>query len=1112
MEADAAAIDDRSDSEGIGVEDLESFAVDVFKRALQNNPRGLVERDANSEEGFTLSIEDQKRLICNEVIHSINDKCRDIAELEWERNTSDKGALPRGAVYAKLNFSNEKKLQVSFGDGEISFYPGDLVVVEDAKKKRIYGTISRSAAQIDEVFLYIDVLIIDDNVVQENYWRAIRKCRVYSMLEMTPFLRRYRALSCDPLSLIRGPMYDDDSLRCLRTQSTSEKEGAAGGTTSTTDHHCEKESGEIYENDSVIRRIQQQTAENLPLAPGEWQAEAGDQEMNAGHIEDEDPESFAVDDTDDMSSLNDIQRKAIRDFKRGAGGMFLWMAPAGTGKTTTITEAIEVEVRKGNSVLVTAPSNNAVLNLLEKYAKYNSTLRKIFFLGDKDKLKERSEGLLKFKFDPEENSLQGVNVMFSTLSSSAKYYTRFPEDFPSKVALIVDEAGQATISETFIPFEVKPYKILLVGDPMQLPPTVKCEDVKDEGGDKSLLSYLLIDKPPVFRDVYEPRHFFKNGYRMDPEINEWPSKSFYEGELTAHYSPPVSIHDSPHFSLSSPPYVVINVRGKEDKDDNGKVRNIMEVLTVVKAYKKLYKSSTFNNTNIKIITPYKAQAEQIKKYLKKILGDNKVGTIDDFQGSEADIVLVSMVRANSKGSLGFINDRRRLNVGLTRAKRLLVVFASAATLEKKEKISDEKNYCNEMIKDARRRGIFYESWTDYSAEASNREIKSLIVRSKPLLLPSPMVRIDKAIRFGAIFINYANLIRTGYFRSPYTTNNDSVVHVDLRKNRKRLRDYFIGTLKEPPDQNFFEELNFIYGSSQYRWNGGVNNRFVFSNGNEKKGTLSISKNKAVPLVTPTYRMNGVDKADIRKFLDYYNSKKWLEAKFICEEIYDRAWKNSDTSLDHKMWVITALSLTFFQFGDHFVDKAIDCMNRLIHSETSLKTLLDNKTSTKRVFDECCNNIRGKCNLDMCCNFFATYADALYYQDYRMVPVIGRQGFESNSFTNHEGNEVKKATEICGELYARCHREFRVDPSDVSFRSCFPFPKNHSGGGSSYTLVSKELVQHTLSSFNSSSSLDRGFSSNKYNYSLLRTVAERKSEFRILAMRKEMNREIMNLGG
>lgn len=124
----------------------------------------------------------------------------------------------------------------------------------------------------------------------------------------------------------------------------------------------------------------------------------------------------------------------------------------------------------------------------------------------------------------------------------------------------------------------------------------------------------------------------------------------------------------------------------------------------------------------------------------------------------------------------------------------------------------------------------------------------------------------------------------------------------------------------------------------------------------------------------------------------------------------------------------------------------------------------------------------------------------------MVPVIGRQGFDRQGFTNHEGNKVKKATEICGELFARCHREFRVDPSDVSFRSCFPRRENHSPYLGAYTSASKELVQHTQSPFNR----DRDIS--KYDHSLLHTVAHRKSEFRILAMRAEINREIMNLYG
>ena len=277
--------------------------------------------------------------------------------------------------------------------------------------------------------------------------------------------------------------------------------------------------------------------------------------------------------------------------------------------------------------------------------------------------------------------LATADVIFCTLSTagiSAMKHT------PNVTDLFVDEAAAATEAEICIPFHTRPNRMLVVGDPMQLPATIMSRNASDLGLGKSLHERLMYDcgKEHVMLD---------RQYRMRPEICTFPSRSFYEGKLMNGDNVVETSYGSHSTTLfDGKPFVFLQSSGSERKASSGSYCNKEEGQVVVDIVKALRaKSSGDNSTHwsssdkIRIITFYQAQVTLIQQMLRQSgLGGVLVGTVDACQGCEADVCILSFVRSNQgrcgniKHSVGFLCDDRRLNVALTRARYQLICIGN----------------------------------------------------------------------------------------------------------------------------------------------------------------------------------------------------------------------------------------------------------------------------------------------------------------------------------------------------------------------------------------------------------------------------------------------------
>ncbi|WP_299250963.1 AAA domain-containing protein [uncultured Cytophaga sp.] len=394
--------------------------------------------------------------------------------------------------------------------------------------------------------------------------------------------------------------------------------------------------------------------------------------------------------------------------------------PPGTGKTTTIVEIVKTLVEKGERVLVCASSNAAVDVLTERIAKSNIPVVR---LGNPSKiteqnlqyclerqvvnhpqfslvkeLKKRAEEFFrmasKYKrnFDQEEReqrkaiikeakNLRGqsddqLHFLQKSVLVKNQVVTCTPvvsmhrevgkEKFDT---LIFDEAGQTLEPMCWIPIQ-KVKKVILVGDHLQLPPTVK----SDEAAKKGLVMSLLEKLMPL-ESISE---MLSIQYRMNEKIMQFPSNWFYENKLTAH-------EGNKHHQLDDNVIQFIDTAGTGYEEELLKspygICNTQEanlVLTILESILLEYPTES-----IGIISPYKLQVQYIRDQLKeKHINTStiQVQTVDGFQGQEKDIIIISLVRSNDKQEIGFLKDLRRMNVAITRARKKLIVIGDSSTL------------------------------------------------------------------------------------------------------------------------------------------------------------------------------------------------------------------------------------------------------------------------------------------------------------------------------------------------------------------------------------------------------------------------------------------------
>lgn len=420
--------------------------------------------------------------------------------------------------------------------------------------------------------------------------------------------------------------------------------------------------------------------------------------------------------------LNAGQRTWIAQAEAGEQ-LALLHGPPGTGKTTTILAFVQRAVARGERLLLTAPSNAAVDLLVQGCIDHDMQPVRI---GHPMRLNEAvfQYGLdAQVEQDPEykqvkdlrkraEKSWKEANRFHRNFGAeeraqrtAARREARSLEsdanDVESYIAdrilrtsavvcatlagcadahldgaafdwVIVDEASQAMQPAAWIAFK-RAKRIVLAGDPHQLPPVVKSEAARARGLEVSILERAMAPKnTPLV-------HMLTDQYRMEPAIMKLASDAFYGGHLkNAAFERP---------SIDVPPIRFIDTAGcgfEEVREDaGGSTSNPEEARFTAGRLKDVLAENP--GLSCGVIAPYRAQADALNRCLVEAIGAEGLervdcSTVDAFQGQERDVIIISLTRSNAEGSIGFLKEYRRMNVAMTRAKHLLIVIGDGATV------------------------------------------------------------------------------------------------------------------------------------------------------------------------------------------------------------------------------------------------------------------------------------------------------------------------------------------------------------------------------------------------------------------------------------------------
>lgn len=429
-------------------------------------------------------------------------------------------------------------------------------------------------------------------------------------------------------------------------------------------------------------------------------------------------------------SLNESQQEAVR-FALGSPEIALIHGPPGTGKTYTLVEIIRQLAHQDKRVLVCGPSNISVDNLVERLAQHRigvvrvghparvlpsvmdhtldiitrtcdsgqivSDIRKEMddTLAKIGKSKSKAErrgmyGLIKdlrkdFRSREKkviEQVLTHAQVTLSTLNGAASR-NMMHREFD---VVIIDEATQALEPECWIAL-LKAKKAILAGDHLQLPPTVKTP--VRIGSKKTDLTVTLFDRLlKLHKDKI--KRMLMVQYRMHQKIMEFSSQELYKSQLVADSS--VASHllrDLPnveHTENTEQPLVLIDTSDTglthevtEDAQEEQSKANELEVELAVHQIRALLNDG-LEQDQIGVITPYAFQVSKLRRDIRENWPGIEVGTVDGFQGREKEAILLSLVRSNDSGEVGFLAEKRRLNVAMTRAKRHLCILCDTETL------------------------------------------------------------------------------------------------------------------------------------------------------------------------------------------------------------------------------------------------------------------------------------------------------------------------------------------------------------------------------------------------------------------------------------------------
>ncbi|KAF2154048.1 DNA helicase [Myriangium duriaei CBS 260.36] len=454
-------------------------------------------------------------------------------------------------------------------------------------------------------------------------------------------------------------------------------------------------------------------------------------------------------------SLNDSQQDAIR-FALASREVALIHGPPGTGKTHTLIELIQQLVKRKKRLLVCGPSNISVDNIVERLAPHKIPIVRLghparllpsvldHSLEVLTKTSDAAELVkdIRQELDGKQASISKTRsgrerrVIYSEMRELRKEYRQREAKCidslvrGSKVVLatlhgagshqlkgqnfdvvIVDEASQALEASCWIPLlGYGAGKVVLAGDHLQLPPTIKStnvetkkkgknEEVTVKGIDGVHLEKTMFDR---LLDIHgsDIKRMLTTQYRMHEKIMRFPSDSLYEGKLKAAEAVRQRLlADLPYevekMEDTTEPVVFYDTQGgdffeKVDDDEPGTSKssllgdsksNPLEAEVVRTHVEKLIGAGV-KPEDIAVITPYNGQLALLSQMMKERYPGMELGSVDGFQGREKEAVVVSLVRSNADGEVGFLSEKRRLNVAMTRPRRHLCVVGDSETVSR----------------------------------------------------------------------------------------------------------------------------------------------------------------------------------------------------------------------------------------------------------------------------------------------------------------------------------------------------------------------------------------------------------------------------------------------
>ena len=458
--------------------------------------------------------------------------------------------------------------------------------------------------------------------------------------------------------------------------------------------------------------------------------------------------------------LNPTQEQAVNEVLR-AKDVAIVHGPPGTGKTTTLVEAINETLMRESQVLVCAQSNMAVDWISEKLVDRGINVLRI---GNPTRVNDKMLGFTyerRFESHADYPQLWAIRKAIRELRKNRKKgsenYHQKMDRLKSRAAeieirinaelfgearviactlvgsahhllegmkfgtLFIDEAAQALEAACWIPMR-RASRVILAGDHCQLPPTVKSIAALRAGLGKTLMERIAENKPEVVT-------LLKIQYRMNDEIMRFSSDWFYGGKVESapqikyrsvlDYDHPITWIDtsneenqitiegedapedsastSSSESTSSPASVTnqnsdLNFKEQFVGESFGRINKAeaeLTLLTLAEYFTKIGKQRVLSESiDVGIISPYRAQVQYLKKLIKKYEFFKpyrrliSVNTVDGFQGQERDVILISLVRSNDEGQIGFLKDLRRMNVAMTRARMKLIILGNKDTMTK----------------------------------------------------------------------------------------------------------------------------------------------------------------------------------------------------------------------------------------------------------------------------------------------------------------------------------------------------------------------------------------------------------------------------------------------